>query len=599
MISRFSIAVLPFTNTNQEKDGQFLADGLTMEIIHALSRYDILHVTSRFSSARFSKAKKTISDIREKLGVHWLVDGNIRISGEQLTVMVQLITTKDGLIANSFSEQGSFNKTPALLENLASAIAIHIKANTDPVRVSEKLSSVSSAATEEFMKGQYLLNQLDSGMWEQMIGHFKQSLDLDPDYPYPMVALCQSYTWLSSIGVVDPLEARKEIDELIQGIIANHHQVSDVYQLQAEKLFWINWKPVLAMKNLNTALELNPSNSSALVMKGLVLASMGRIDESLDVLFRAERLNPYGENVKYCIGMIYRYIGDFDKAYVYILESLEISPNWLAPYFTMFEVLSILHRFDEIAAFKERSMSVPGFSYMIPVFDGLAAAYANKREEALDIVDQITNSSKPEKINSSYYNLLAMICLKLEKKEEALGWIEMGLKFRSASMLFIHIDCSWDPLKENPRFKKLKGSSGLPEPENSSPPPPLRYGRSQLGEEIAASIQQALKTLLDEKEVFLDSKLSLSDLAEGCEVSPNQLSQYINAYLGKSYYDYLNRFRLDYFLKISRKREFENLSILGLAYESGFNSKTTFNTFFKREMKLTPKEFLKRDVKTG
>ena len=103
---------------------------------------------------------------------------------------------------------------------------------------------------------------------------------------------------------------------------------------------------------------------------------------------------------------------------------------------------------------------------------------------------------------------------------------------------------------------------------------------------------------MDEKEVFLDSKLSLSDLAEGCEVSPNQLSQYINGYLGKSYYDYVNRCRLDHFLNISGKREFENLSILGLAYESGFNSKTTFNTFFKRELKMTPREFLKGEDKT-
>lgn len=598
MISRFSIAVLPFTNTNREKDGNFLADGLTMEIIHALSRNDFLHVTSRYSSTRFGKGEKTISEIRENLGVYWLVDGNIGISGEQITIMAQLITTKDGLIANSFNEQGRFNKTPALLENLASAIAKHINANADPVRVSEKLSSVSPAATEEFMKGQYLLNQLDSGMWEQMIGHFKRSLDLDPGYPHPMVALCHSYTWLSSIGVVDPLKARKEIDELIHSLLAKHHQVSDVYQLQAEKLFWIEWKPVQALENLNTALELNPSNSSAQVMKGLVLASLGRIDEGLDALFRAERLNPYGENVKYCIGMIYRYIGDFDKAYVYILESLEISPNWLAPYFTMFEVLSIQRRFDEIAEFKERSMSVPGFSYMIPVFDGLAAAYANKREEALDIVDQMNDSSQDKMINAPQFNLLAMICLQLDKRKDALGWIEKGLKFRSTSLLFIHIDCSWDPLKENPGFIKLKSATGLPEPENSSSQPLARYGKSQLGEEIALSLQQSLKSLMEKRDVFLDSKLSLSDLAEGCEVSPNQLSQYINAFLGKSYYDYVNRFRLDHFLKISGKREFENLSILGLAYESGFNSKTTFNTFFKRELKMTPREFLKGEDKT-
>lgn len=593
MISRYSIAVLPFTETSPVRDHTFLSEGFSMEIIHALSRYSFLHVTSRYSSSKFSVAGTDISEIRNKLQVAWIVDGNLSTSEEVVSVTAQLIRTEDGSLAASFREVLAFSKSTEIQDKIASSIALQIKSNVEQTHISQKQGSLQTEAMEEYMKGQYLLNQLDSSNWKAMIQHFEKSISFDPTYSRPMVALCHSYAWLSSIGLVEPARARNEIDRLVNLMFKQNHQISDVYQLQAEKQFWIEWKPLQALKNISTALELNPSNSAALVMKGLILASMARIDESLNALFQAERLDPYGENVKYCIGLVHRYTGDFDKAHEYISQSLEISPSWLAPYFSMMEVLCIQHRFYEVEKFIEKSRSVPGFAEMIPVFRGLAAAFAENKEEALTLVKGFMNSPREEAVIAPLYYYLGLIYLHLGLKKEALRWMDKGIRFRATPFLFIHMDSAWESLQTDPRFIELKHRSGLPEPMSIPSHPPAKYRKSRLSSELARNIQYRLKEALEDKQLFLEPKLSLADLAEMCDVSVNQLSQYINGKLGKSFYEYVNRYRLDYFLGNAGKREFRNLSILGLAFESGFNSKTTFNTFFSKEMKMTPREFLK------
>jgi adenylate cyclase len=593
MISRYSIAVLPFTDTSPGKDHMFLSDGFTVELIHALSRYPFLHVTSRYSSSKFSADRKDIREIRHKLQVAWLVDGHISSSEDLVTVTAQLIRTDRGSLAGSFQESGALGSLSGMQEKMASAVALQIKSSPDPVPRSKQRRPALPEAMEEYMKGQYFLNQLDSSRWEVMVQHFEKSLSLDPAYDRPMVALCHSYTWLSSIGMVDPAKARKEIDRLVNVLVTQNHQISDVYQLVAEKQFWIEWKPMQALDSISTALELNPSNSSALVMKGLIMASLGRIDESLNILFQAERLDPYGENAKFCIGLIYRYTGDLEKAYAYISESLEISPNWLAPYFSMMEVLCIQHRFAEVEEFIDQSRTVPGFTEMIPLFRVLTAAYDGRKEEAIDMTVNLINASQNESVSSPLYYYAGLICLQLHMKEEAMRWIDKGLRNRATPFLFIHMDSTWDPLRTEPRFLELKQQSGLPDQAGILPPPAPKYQKSRLSPDLVQKMRLSLREVLEKKMAFLDPKLSLADMAEMCDVSVNQLSQYINGNLGKNFYDYINRYRLDHFLKIAGKGEFQNLSILGLAYESGFNSKTTFNTFFHKEMKMTPREYLK------
>jgi len=92
---------------------------------------------------------------------------------------------------------------------------------------------------------------------------------------------------------------------------------------------------------------------------------------------------------------------------------------------------------------------------------------------------------------------------------------------------------------------------------------------------------------------YLNPTISLRDLASQVEIHPNQLSWLLNEAIGKKFNEFINHYRVEHFKELASNPENAHISIIGLAYESGFNSKTVFNTFFKKEMGITPLEYLK------
>jgi AraC-like DNA-binding protein len=92
----------------------------------------------------------------------------------------------------------------------------------------------------------------------------------------------------------------------------------------------------------------------------------------------------------------------------------------------------------------------------------------------------------------------------------------------------------------------------------------------------------------------LNPDLSLRELASQIEIHPNHLSWLLNNSFGKNYNEFINKYRIEAFKLNAKAPKNAHLTIEGLAYQSGFNSKTVFNTYFKKETGLTPKQFLKQ-----
>ena len=103
-----------------------------------------------------------------------------------------------------------------------------------------------------------------------------------------------------------------------------------------------------------------------------------------------------------------------------------------------------------------------------------------------------------------------------------------------------------------------------------------------------------IKSVIVQEELYLDPKLNLSILSNKTGISQNQLSQYFNIGLNSSFYEYINEIRLSHVEKLIRKGDHKEFTITGLAFESGFNSKTTFYKAFKEKHEITPSEYIKR-----
>lgn len=121
----------------------------------------------------------------------------------------------------------------------------------------------------------------------------------------------------------------------------------------------------------------------------------------------------------------------------------------------------------------------------------------------------------------------------------------------------------------------------------------LKYEKSGLSNETAIEIHQLLTNKMKEKQLFINPEITLIELAEILNVHPNNLSQVINTFENKNFYDFINTKRIELFLTLIAKPENKKFTILSIAFDCGFNSKSSFNKYFKKETNLTPSEYIK------
>ncbi len=120
-----------------------------------------------------------------------------------------------------------------------------------------------------------------------------------------------------------------------------------------------------------------------------------------------------------------------------------------------------------------------------------------------------------------------------------------------------------------------------------------KYSKSGLTDEQAGQLQKELARLMEKEKLFTESELTLSDLAGKLNIHPNYLSQIINEKEETNFYDYINTLRIEEFKKIAALPENEKYTLLTLAYECGFNSKSSFNRYFKKVNGLSPSEYMR------
>ncbi len=121
-----------------------------------------------------------------------------------------------------------------------------------------------------------------------------------------------------------------------------------------------------------------------------------------------------------------------------------------------------------------------------------------------------------------------------------------------------------------------------------------KYARSGLSRDVALLIYGNLEALMARERLFTDPELTLVQLSERLGTNANHLSQVINMVGNKSFYDYVNALRIAEFTRIAGLPENQKYTLLHLALECGFNSKTSFNRNFKKHTGLSPSEFLAR-----
>lgn len=110
----------------------------------------------------------------------------------------------------------------------------------------------------------------------------------------------------------------------------------------------------------------------------------------------------------------------------------------------------------------------------------------------------------------------------------------------------------------------------------------IKYERTRISEEMKRKYREKLIDFMKSEKPYLKSSLSLNDIAEKISVQPHHLSQVLNTCLNQNFFDFINSYRIEESMKMLKDKTSSKMTILEILYETGFNSKSVFNTAFKK-----------------
>jgi adenylate cyclase len=290
---RPSIAVLPFANMSGDPEQEFFADGLTEDIITALSRFRDLLVISRNSAFVYKGKAVRIQDFAAQVGVQYVVEGSVRKAGNRVRVTVQLIDALSDRHIWAERYDRDLEDIFAIQDEVTSAIVATLPGRIESARYDRGEPTANMAAYECVLTGKVLHHRsarADNAEAQRMLD---RAIALDPKYAHAHAwkACVLGQAWVHN-WCADRDATIDEVGQELQTALALDDNDSDVHRILAS---WnlIQGNHDRAMFHQERALALNPNNDLIVVQQGEFLTWLGRPEEGIDWIKRAMRLNPY------------------------------------------------------------------------------------------------------------------------------------------------------------------------------------------------------------------------------------------------------------------------------------------------------------------
>lgn len=316
--ARPSIAVLPFRNLSENQREYFLADGVTDDIIIALSKFRELFVIARDSAfvykLRPSGARESAA---KELGVRYLVEGSVRREGDRLRVNTQLIDSESGREIWGERYDHPFGEIFAVMDDLTVTIACALARHID----SEERRRAQQAKTNNLesyglvLKGQELLFRHEERANVLARKHYETAAELDPHYARAYAAISRTFNfdWRYSWSE----DAAKSLDQALefakQAIHLDEFDARGYSELGFVNLYKKEHDASIAA--YERAIQLNPNDADVLAEMGDALSYAGEDERAVELLKHAIRLNPfYPDWYLWYLGEAYFHLGNFEDA---------------------------------------------------------------------------------------------------------------------------------------------------------------------------------------------------------------------------------------------------------------------------------------------
>ena len=448
-----TVAVMPFVNVSRDPNVEYLSDGISDSVIDSLSQLPQLHVVARSTVFRYKGKSVDPLAVGRELKVRGIVTGELTQQGDRVLIRARLTDTKKGTQIWGEQYDRKIADVLSLQQELAQEISTQLRSRLtgEEKKLLAKGTSDDSEAFQLYLKGRYFANKYnDEEAIRRGIEHFNQAIERDPTYALAYTGIADAYYNLSNLHM-PPREAMPRVREAAQRALALDDSLAAAHTSMALALVWYDWNFVKGEKEFQRAIELNPNDTDAHRFYGDFLAAMGRFDESIAEKRRAEQLDPLSINASWDVGRALYYAGRFDEAIVQAKRTQELDRNFPYVYYLQGQIAFRRNQMPEALAQIKRALDLGGRNTLLIATWGYMNARAGNRDEAFRAMDDL-------RMRSSKYVLplfLARIHTALGENDKAFDYLERVYADRSESIVWLKVDPTFEPLRQDPRFVAL------------------------------------------------------------------------------------------------------------------------------------------------
>jgi TolB-like protein len=456
--SKDRIAVLPFVNMSPNPDDEYLDDGITEEVIATVSKIESLQVVSRTSVMQYKKTSKQVPEVSKELKVGTILEGSVRRSEDRLRITVQMVDAANDRHMWAESYDRSLRDIFAIQRDVAKRVAETLRIRLQS-RVEQRISRTYTQNVEAHIQYLQGLSQLrravDPKGLRDAISLLEFAIEKDPDFALAHAALSEAYTYAA--GEILPVEAgfekAREFALKATGLdkdLADGHASLGIMAIQN----FGDWPTT--ERELNRALELNPSHVTARLWYGIYLANQRKkFDEGLAEIKRAEELDPLSAFVKMHAGISLTFARKYSESIEKLRESLALNEkDPVALCHLGLSYLLVGNNRDAVATAKVAEAFTGGLGGPLGLV-GYVYGSAGEREEALSLLDRLKTGYKGATTDSQFN--IGLVCLGLGRNKEALDHIEKAYRQRDPLVILLNpgVNPVFDPVRAHPRLRSI------------------------------------------------------------------------------------------------------------------------------------------------
>jgi len=453
---RPAVAVMPFVNQTGNVKDEYFSDGLTDELIRALSRVQGLRVTAGSVVFRFKGQRCDARQIGNELAVEAVLEGSVWRTGDRIRISVNLVGVKDGFNLWAQRFDSNLGDVFTIQDEVCSAVAeaMHIRSGSQP----PKAHPSNATAYMLYLKGAYLLKRRRPDSIQRAFEYQQEAIRLEPDWAEPYYNAAMSYIVRTIYGEMPPGHALSEAGNLVSKGLALDENAAVLHSTLG-MLRMFQWRWAESEKAHRRAISLEPANAFPHQCYSILCAFLSRHEEAVSHAARSVELDPLDLMTNFRLVQANWYARRYDEAVRAGRIAIELTPDSPYTYFYLALSLAALGSHEESWEMASTGRKLAGGLPLGEGYFGYLAGVLGHTVEAHSVIDELQGRRQ-----SDYSPALpiAWTYLGLGETVSALEWLETALAehdpFLGSAMVFP----AYDAIRDHARFMRLTHKLNLP-----------------------------------------------------------------------------------------------------------------------------------------